>query len=558
MEITDQRSGLVHDYTRKQGVVYEELVLPNGGKEDRAKFWNRVELHHKRGDAILVREVEVSLPKELSKDQRQVLAVDFARELAQRYGVAVDLALHAPRIITDRDLKNDPDQHQEIDPETGRRHNGNWHAHMMLSACHVQASGELGKKAVELDPIHCQRAKIVSMVDRERPRWGELANAALALHGQAARMDHRSHAARGIALAPSQHLGPAASGLERRTGKKSQRRLSWEQSVAEQSERAQAAQEAKALTLLEQEREALTKSLSDTASDLRAVLAERDHQLENKREKENEQRIASSVERVRVNIEAASRAGASARSDLLAAKQHLVAATSDSIGIGRSVEGAIQRIGRRNLARDYERVVAAAKRQFERAGSVLQQAFSNIDRLIEPIAASAKYIAGAERAARAEENAKAAIRLRERTDYLALQVASGDKSPAVLKTANEHVAKAKVLEKIASVPIKPPQLSHADKLASSWDAMVSWIKALGEPFQKVDIDTEKGQYQGKFEVMSDLHVIQKVNRAAYSIHLIESLDKAPVLGNVDTRVEYKNGRGRVTGGPDRGKGGIGS
>ena len=82
----------------------------------------------------------------------------------------------------------------------------------MLSACHVQPDGTLGKKAVELDPIHCQRAKIENMADRERARWGELANAALERHGHEARIDHRSHAERGIEAEPSQHLGPQAHG----------------------------------------------------------------------------------------------------------------------------------------------------------------------------------------------------------------------------------------------------------------------------------------------------------------------------------------------------------
>lgn len=218
MEITDERTGLVHDYTRKGGVLHSELILPGGGTADRAEFWNGIEAHHKRGDAVLVREVEISLPTELTAEQRQALAVGYARELADRYGVAADVALHAPRTVTDRELEKNPDQYHETDPETGRRHNGNWHAHIMLSACHVQPDGTLGKKAVELDPIHCQRAKIENMADRERARWGELANAALERHGHEARIDHRSHAERGIEAEPSQHLGPQAHGYERRTG----------------------------------------------------------------------------------------------------------------------------------------------------------------------------------------------------------------------------------------------------------------------------------------------------------------------------------------------------
>ena len=283
VEITDERTGLVHDYTRKGGVLHSELILPGGGTADRAEFWNGIEAHHKRGDAVLVREVEISLPTELTAEQRQALAVGYARELADRYGVAADVALHAPRTVTDRELEKNPDQYHETDPETGRRHNGNWHAHIMLSACHVQPDGTLGKKAVELDPIHCQRAKIENMADRERARWGELANAALERHGHEARIDHRSHAERGIEAEPSQHLGPQAHGYERRTGQPSAKRIQQEQEAAERLARA------KALGELERQGKALDRGIIDLSGDMRAALRERD-QLQAEREKAQQER----------------------------------------------------------------------------------------------------------------------------------------------------------------------------------------------------------------------------------------------------------------------------
>lgn len=295
VEITDERTGLVHDYTRKGGVLHSELILPGGGTADRAEFWNGIEAHHKRGDAVLVREVEISLPTELTAEQRQALAVGYARELADRYGVAADVALHAPRTVTDRELEKNPGQHHETDPETGRRHNGNWHAHIMLSACHVQPDGTLGKKAVELDPIHCQRAKIENMADRERARWGELANAALERHGHEARIDHRSHAERGIEAEPTQHLGPAASGYERRTGQPSDKRIQQEREAVERLARA------KALGELERQSRQSDRLILDLSGDLSAAKAERDRQPA----PEVKQAAASGVADFRAQFEAA-------------------------------------------------------------------------------------------------------------------------------------------------------------------------------------------------------------------------------------------------------------
>ena len=216
----DERTGEIHDYTHKRGVLHSEIVLPGGGTMARAELWNKVEKHHKRGDAVLVRELVIGLPTELAMAARQALAVGFANELSNRYGVAADVALHSPRTITDRDLEKNPDQYFEIDLN-GWRNNANWHSHIMLSACHVFPDGALGKKAVEMDPIHCQRAKIENMVDWARARWAELVNVALEQAGESARVDHRTLVAQGITdRLPSVHLGQVGAGMKQR-GKQS-------------------------------------------------------------------------------------------------------------------------------------------------------------------------------------------------------------------------------------------------------------------------------------------------------------------------------------------------
>lgn len=83
--IVDERTGEIHDYTRKGGVVASEVILPGGGTMERAALWNKVEAHHKRGDATVAREFVVALPAELDPTQRQDLARSYARELADRW-----------------------------------------------------------------------------------------------------------------------------------------------------------------------------------------------------------------------------------------------------------------------------------------------------------------------------------------------------------------------------------------------------------------------------------------------------------------------------------------
>lgn len=232
-KIVDHQTGVVHDYSprQKKSVLHAELILPGGQRVARDEFWNSLELHHKRKDAVLAREVEVSLPHELNAEQRKELALAFALQLSIAYGVAADVALHAPNRITDADLKRNPQQFFVTESD-GRKHNGNWHAHILLSACHVDSDGSLGKKAVALDPIHCQRHKLPNVVDIERARWAQLANAALEKAASSSRIDHRSHLAREINKLPSTHLGVNAAAVERKTGQKSRRRIAHEEEMA--------------------------------------------------------------------------------------------------------------------------------------------------------------------------------------------------------------------------------------------------------------------------------------------------------------------------------------
>lgn len=267
-KIIDERTGEIHDYTRKGGVESTDIVLPDGCKSmTRAELWNGVEQHHKRGDALVAREFEIALPDELSGDERRRLAVDFAREVANHYSVAADVCIHAPSAKGDE---------------------RNYHAHILLSACTVGQDG-FGKKAAELDPIHCQRQKekIPTPADLWRGRFAELQNERLQEAGTNARVDHRTLKAQGIDREPTQHLGPAASAYERRTGESSRIRLDFAQAVTERLALAKVAGE------LDKIVHQADRSILDLSGDLNAARAERDRrqaeQLQQKADQEQRQ-----------------------------------------------------------------------------------------------------------------------------------------------------------------------------------------------------------------------------------------------------------------------------
>ena len=271
-EIADERTGEIHDYTRKGGVESADIVLPDGAPEwatDRAKLWNAAELAEKRKDACVAREFEVALPSELSPAERRRLALDFAKDMANREGCAVDVAIHAPGKEGD---------------------NRNHHAHILRTTRKVEADG-LGAK---LDTEKAGRKRSDDL-EAVRAKWADLMNERLRENGIAARVDHRSLEAQGIDREPTQHLGPAATGYERRTGQPSDKRIQQEREAVERLARA------KALGELERQSRQSDRLILDLSGDLSAAKAERDRQPA----PEVKQAAASGVADFRAQFEAA-------------------------------------------------------------------------------------------------------------------------------------------------------------------------------------------------------------------------------------------------------------
>lgn len=214
--LVDERDGQKHDYRAKKysgNVVANHVLLPGGGTMDAAQLWNKVEQHHRHPRAVTAREIEAAIPCELDAAKREEIALQFAKEVTEKYGVGAQLSLHGPRRVTDKDLVRDPQMFYVI--EDGKRHNANWHFHLQMTACSADRNGNLGKKVAELDPIHCQRHKTENMVDWARERWEQIVNEALANAGLDERVDHRSHIMRGIEDEPQIHIGKHGSAVSR-------------------------------------------------------------------------------------------------------------------------------------------------------------------------------------------------------------------------------------------------------------------------------------------------------------------------------------------------------
>jgi len=72
-----------YDYTRKQGVVHTEILLPENAPQDysdRAALWNAVEQAEKRKDAQTARDIDIALPIELDRQEQIALVREYVKQ----------------------------------------------------------------------------------------------------------------------------------------------------------------------------------------------------------------------------------------------------------------------------------------------------------------------------------------------------------------------------------------------------------------------------------------------------------------------------------------------
>ncbi len=202
--IRDERTGKVHNHSKRQDVRHKEIFLPSRFGEapmewarNRVSLWNAAEAAEKRRDSRVAREFEVALPSELNPEQRLTLARTFAREIADRYGVAVDLAIH--------------------DPKPGRD-SPNFHAHMLATTREVSETGLGAKAGLDMRAVLRAQQGLTPHAEEYsvmRERWATLTNEAFREANLPLRVDHRTLAAQGIDRKPLVHIPMEFFQLER-------------------------------------------------------------------------------------------------------------------------------------------------------------------------------------------------------------------------------------------------------------------------------------------------------------------------------------------------------
>ena len=256
----NEYDGVQHDYTRKQGLGWRQVFLPTTAPAewlDRETLWNAVEETETAKDSRLAREFVAALPIELSREDQIRLLQYFIKEQFVADGMCADAAIHDPYppghnphahiLLTVRPLDEKGKWQYKTEKEYLCVKDGEERGFTAAEFKQAQADGwekqypyKVGKKKVYMAPsaAQAQGYERVSKYPKStkygrqnpisarwnseehllvwREAWATAANRCLELAGHAERIDHRSHAARGLEERPTVHEGVAAQALERR------------------------------------------------------------------------------------------------------------------------------------------------------------------------------------------------------------------------------------------------------------------------------------------------------------------------------------------------------
>ena len=250
--------GIQHDYTRKQGLVWQRIFLPEYAPQewqDRERLWNAVEEVETAKDSRLAREFVVALPIELSREQQIELLQAFIREQFVADGMCGDAAIHdtdghnphAHILLTVRPLDEQGKWQYKAEKEYLCMKNGEERGFTAAEFRAAQNEGwekqypyKVGKKKVYMTPSAAEAQELIradkhpksTRYGRQNPiserwnseeqlvewrkAWADVTNLYLERAGRAERIDHRSNAARGLDEIPTIHEGVAAQALERK------------------------------------------------------------------------------------------------------------------------------------------------------------------------------------------------------------------------------------------------------------------------------------------------------------------------------------------------------
>ncbi|MDV6333146.1 MobQ family relaxase [Asticcacaulis sp. 201] len=199
-------------------VFHTEILAPEGAPAwvfDRQTLWNVVEQSEKRVDAQLYREIEITLPRELTQEQQITLVREFVGDQFVSLGMVADIGLHRPDasdgeaqphahvLLTMRRL--DSSHPTGFSPTKER----DWNERPDIARMAAEARKRFNDTGLPEDKDVMEATEALRNVNVWRAQWAGYANRALEAAGTEARIDHRTLEKQGIFRLPEIALGIA-------------------------------------------------------------------------------------------------------------------------------------------------------------------------------------------------------------------------------------------------------------------------------------------------------------------------------------------------------------
>ena len=210
--------GQTHDYTKKSGVVFTEILTPEYVPErltDRETLWNEVEKIEKGKRAQLAYSFDIALQNELTLDENIELAREFCQEQFVARGMIVDLAVHEGK-SKNEDEPDNPHFHvlAPIRPITEESWGNKQKREYVLDEDGNRIKDAKGNDV--FNAVSTTGWNDPELLKEWRRAWTEKVNEKFRECHMAARIDHRSYKEQGIDLIPTIHEGYEVRAMEKK------------------------------------------------------------------------------------------------------------------------------------------------------------------------------------------------------------------------------------------------------------------------------------------------------------------------------------------------------
>ena len=211
--------GQVHDYTRKSGVMFTEILKPDYVPErlsDRETLWNEVERAEKGKRAQLAYSFDIALQNELTLEENIQLAREFCQEQFVARGMIVDLAVHEGK-SKDGDEPDNPHFHV-LAPIRPFTEEGIWGNKQKREYVLDEEGNRIkdAKGKYVFNAVSTTGWNDPELLKEWRKAWTEKVNDKFRECHMAARIDHRSYKEQGIDLIPTIHEGYEVRAMEKK------------------------------------------------------------------------------------------------------------------------------------------------------------------------------------------------------------------------------------------------------------------------------------------------------------------------------------------------------